>query len=174
MKPVYTSEWGQCFGACVSSVLELELTDVPRIPNRFDEFCETHRELYPRGMTIEAYKANPTILLETAFYQKFCEWIESTRAEFTADVERIWREWFAERGLVCHSFAAPAFAVPGYSIAGCQYGAHSHTLVLLDGKTVHDPDPHFSTDKPEFPWVVKTVHVIAPRNPAILLRKNVG
>jgi hypothetical protein len=37
MKPVYTAEWGQCFSAAIASVLELPLSEMPSIPNRFAE-----------------------------------------------------------------------------------------------------------------------------------------
>jgi hypothetical protein len=168
MKPVYTTEWGQCFSAAVASVLEISLEDCPLVPTRIDEFFKTAPPAPVHS--IEEALAHPERIRESEWYRAFCKWIEETRPEFTARMQEAWDAWLAERGLVIHSFAAPSYTVPGYSVAGCEYGQHSHTLVLLDGRPVFDPDPNFTIDRPEFPWTIKTVHIIAPTNPAVLVK----
>ena len=155
MKPVYSKKFGDCFSSAVASVLEMDLAEMPVLPfqTRFDEFCS---EMHRRG-----------IKTETEFLTEFGKWLEETREERAAEMQRCWTEWFDAKGIICYSLAPPA-PTKGYCIAGCEDGPHSHALVLLDGKIIHDPE------RPEHrrgqPWQITSIHILAPRDPAMLRR----
>ena len=132
---------GNCFNACVASILELPLREVAPIHPRLPEFDDG---IPKRQATVLRLKANQN-------------WHDE------------WDAWLAERGLelVTHPPSSPP---KGYSIASGRSSRtypvwHQkegqrihHSVVAFDGVPVHDPFPikgefdgitHFQTLEPQ-------------------------
>ena len=125
MKPVYSVAWGDCFACAVASILELPLSEMPTVPNGFEDFCASLR--------------SQGIKTESEFFPLFEKWLHDTAEEFGRNFVKVWTEWFEQRGIICESYE-PTVSIKGYAIAGCADGPFTHALVLLDGEIVHDPE----------------------------------
>jgi len=167
MKPVLVDPryWGDCFRACVASMLEVPVEECPHIPSGIEEFHKTC--MAPPFASLEEYKRNPDKLFESEWWNDFCAWWTVTKPKWVKEFEKTWSDWFEERGLVCHTLAPLNVPIRGYYIAGCEWGPLSHALVMCDGRVVHDPNG-YAPDAPEHPWRIVSLHVIAPRDPSVL------
>jgi len=132
MKPVdqtvFDPRWGNCFAACVASVLEVELERLP---------------------------GNDTTTAGG--------WWE------------VWRQWGAKYNVdfITVENNEQGRHPKGYALAGIRSTRHNephvlHSVVVLDGKIVHDPHPDKDGyDKPIVNWIL-----LVPLDPAKLMGRN--